>query len=122
MWKLQLFHNTLNARCKERVFEKLPINKNVKTKGLNVIIKTRNFFIGLINFVTITIVARGIITVTNEAGTVTLDKAYQSTMVSTISTMPAKPVTITNITDDSGSILMDQFTSKLPDEIQLKII
>ena len=41
--------------------------------------------------------ASGIITVSNEAGTVTLDQAYQATMVSTISSMPAKPVTITNI-------------------------
>jgi hypothetical protein len=43
-------------------------------------------------------VSSGIITVTNEGGEVILDEAYQATMVSTISTPPVKPVTITNIT------------------------
>ena len=42
--------------------------------------------------------ASGEITVTNEGGVVTLNEAYQATMVSTISTPPVKPVTITNIT------------------------
>ena len=42
--------------------------------------------------------ASGEITVTNEGGVVTLSEAYQATMVSTISTPPVKPVTITNIT------------------------
>ena len=43
-------------------------------------------------------VSSGIITVTNQGGEVILDEAYQATMVSTISTPPVKPVTITNIT------------------------
>ena len=42
--------------------------------------------------------ASGEITVTNQGGVVTLSEAYQATMVSTISTPPVKPVTITNIT------------------------
>ena len=40
----------------------------------------------------------GEITVTNEGGSVTLDKAFQATMVSTIASAPVKPVTITNVT------------------------
>ena len=59
--------------------------------------------------------ASGIITVTNEAGTVTLDKAYQATMVSTISTMPAKPVTITNIT---VGMIDNMFIVNPPAEVQ----
>ena len=42
--------------------------------------------------------ASGEITVTNEGGTVTLNEAFQATMVSTISTAPVKPVTIENVT------------------------
>ena len=42
--------------------------------------------------------ASGEITVTNEGGVVTLDEAFQATMVSTISTPPVKPVTIQNVT------------------------
>jgi hypothetical protein len=42
--------------------------------------------------------ASGEITVWNEGGEVVLDKAFQATMVSTISTPPVKPVEITNIT------------------------
>ena len=42
--------------------------------------------------------ASGEITVTNEGGEVILNEAYQATMVSTISTPPVRPVTITNIT------------------------
>lgn len=57
----------------------------------------------------------GIITVTNEAGTVTLDKAYQATMVSTISSMPAKPVTITNIT---VGMIDNMFIVNPPAEVQ----
>ena len=40
----------------------------------------------------------GEITVTNDGGVVTLDEAFQATMVSTISTPPVKPVTIQNVT------------------------
>ncbi len=42
--------------------------------------------------------ASGEITVTNEGGVVTLDEAFQATMVSTISTPPVQPVTIENVT------------------------
>ena len=42
--------------------------------------------------------ASGEITVTNEGGVVTLDEAFQATMVSTISSAPVKPVTIQNVT------------------------
>ena len=59
--------------------------------------------------------ASGIITVSNEAGTVTLDKAYQATMVATISTMPAKPVTIKNIT---VGMIDNMFIVNPPAEVQ----
>ncbi len=42
--------------------------------------------------------ASGEITVTNEAGQVVLDKAFQATMVSTISSVPVKPVVVTGVT------------------------
>jgi len=42
--------------------------------------------------------ASGEITVTNDGGTVTLNEAFQATMVSTISSSPVKPVTIQNVT------------------------
>ena len=42
--------------------------------------------------------ASGEITVFNEGGEVILDKAFQATMVSTISSPPVKPVQITNVT------------------------
>ena len=59
--------------------------------------------------------ASGEITVTNEAGTVTLDQAYQATMVSTIASMPARPVTITNIT---VGMIDNMFIVSAPTEIQ----
>ena len=40
----------------------------------------------------------GEITVTNDGGTVTLNEAFQATMVSTISTAPVKPVTVRDVT------------------------
>jgi hypothetical protein len=40
----------------------------------------------------------GEITVTNDGGVVTLNEAFQATMVSTISSAPVKPVTIQNVT------------------------
>ena len=40
----------------------------------------------------------GEITVTNDGGTVTLNEAFQATMVSTIASAPVKPVTIQNVT------------------------
>ena len=42
--------------------------------------------------------ASGEITVTNDGGVVTLNEAFQATMVSTISSAPVKPVTIQNVT------------------------
>ena len=39
----------------------------------------------------------GEITVTNEGGTVTLNEAFQATMVSSISTSPVQPVLLDNI-------------------------
>ena len=42
--------------------------------------------------------ASGEIVVTNEAGEVTLDQAFQATMVSTISSAPVRPVVVRNIT------------------------
>ena len=42
--------------------------------------------------------ASGEITVTNDGGVVTLNEAFQATMVSTISSPPVKPVTIQNVT------------------------
>jgi len=59
--------------------------------------------------------ASGIITVSNEAGMVTLDQAYQATMVSTISTPPAKPVTVKNIT---VGMIDNMFIVNPPTEIQ----
>jgi len=46
----------------------------------------------------ITGISSGEISVTNQAGQVILTEAYQATMVSTISSPPARPVTIKNIT------------------------
>ena len=43
-------------------------------------------------------ISSGEISVTNQAGQVILTEAYQATMVSTIASPPARPVTITNIT------------------------
>jgi len=40
----------------------------------------------------------GEITVTNDGGTVTLNEAFQATMVSTIASPPVKPVTVDNVT------------------------
>ena len=60
----------------------------------------------------------GIITVANEGGIVTLDQAYQATMVSTISTAPAPPVTITNIT---VGMIDNMFIVNPPAEVQQQI-
>ena len=46
---------------------------------------------------------------------VTLDQAYQATMVSTISTPPAKPVTVKNIT---VGMIDNMFIVNPPTEIQ----
>ena len=59
--------------------------------------------------------ASGEITVTNEAGEITLNQAYQATMVSTISTPPAAPVTITNIT---VGMIDNMFIVNPPAEVQ----
>jgi hypothetical protein len=62
--------------------------------------------------------ASGEITVSNEGGVITLDQAYQATMVSTISTPPAAPVTITNIT---VGMIDNMFIVNPPTEVQQQI-
>ena len=57
----------------------------------------------------------GEIVVSNQAGEVTLTEAYQATMVSTIDTLPAKPVTITNI---SVAMIDNMFIVNPPAEVQ----
>jgi FecR protein len=48
----------------------------------------------------------GVIDVYNDAGTVTLDQAFQATRVTSRSTAPAKPVTITLTEDSISNILI----------------
>lgn len=57
----------------------------------------------------------GRITVTNEGGTVTLEEAYQATMVSSISTPPVQPVTLENI---NVSMIDNMFIVSPPQEIK----
>ena len=57
----------------------------------------------------------GRIIVTNEGGSVTLDEAYQATMVSSISTPPVQPVTISNI---SVGMIDNMFIVSPPQEIE----
>ena len=57
----------------------------------------------------------GEITVTNEGGTVTLNQAFQATIVSTISSPPASPVQIENIT---VAQIDNLFIVSPPEEIQ----
>lgn len=56
----------------------------------------------------------GEITVTNEAGVITLNQAYQATMVSSLNTMPTKPVTIGGITP---SMIDNMFIINPPKEV-----
>tara|TARA_Y100000385_G_scaffold266465_1_gene301657 strand:+ start:899 stop:2056 length:1158 start_codon:yes stop_codon:yes gene_type:complete len=57
----------------------------------------------------------GEITVTNEAGVITLNQAYQATMVSSLNTMPTKPVTIGGITP---SMIDNMFIVNPPTEVR----
>ena len=57
----------------------------------------------------------GRIIVTNEAGSVTLEEAYQATMVSSLSTSPVQPVTIQNI---NVSMIDNMFIVSPPQEIK----
>jgi len=57
----------------------------------------------------------GSITVTNEGGTVTLEEAYQATMVSSISTPPVQPVTLENL---SISAIDNMFIVSPPEEVE----
>ena len=57
----------------------------------------------------------GSITVTNEGGTVSLTEAYQATMVSSIATIPSKPVTLDNI---NMGMIDNMFIVNPPKEIQ----
>ena len=59
--------------------------------------------------------ASGEITVTNEAGTITLDQAYQATMVSSLNTLPTSPVTIGGITP---SMIDNMFIVNPPREVR----
>ena len=56
----------------------------------------------------------GSITVTNDGGTVTLEEAYQATMVSSFDKVPTKPVTLENIT---VNMIDNMFIVSPPDEI-----
>ena len=60
----------------------------------------------------------GEITVTNEAGVITLNQAYQATMVSSLNTMPTKPVTIGGITP---SMIDNMFIVNPPREVKQAI-
>ena len=62
--------------------------------------------------------ASGEITVTNEAGTVVLNEAYQATMVSTLNSTPTKPVAIQNITVNQ---INNMFIVNPPTEIREQI-
>lgn len=57
----------------------------------------------------------GRIVVTNEGGQVTLEEAYQATMVSSISTPPVQPVTLENI---NVSMIDNMFIVSPPKEIR----
>ena len=60
----------------------------------------------------------GEITVTNEAGVITLNQAYQATMVQSFNTMPTKPVTIGGITP---SMIDNMFIVNPPTEVKQAI-
>ena len=59
--------------------------------------------------------ASGEITVTNQAGTITLDEAYQATMVSTLDSAPTSAVQINNITP---SMIDNMFIVNPPTEVK----
>ena len=60
----------------------------------------------------------GEITVTNEAGVITLNQAYQATTVQSLNTMPTKPVTIGGITP---SMIDNMFIVNPPTEVKQAI-
>jgi len=60
----------------------------------------------------------GEITVTNEAGVITLNQAYQATMVQSLNTLPTKPVTIGGITP---SMIDNMFIVNPPREVKQAI-
>jgi len=60
----------------------------------------------------------GEITVTNEAGVITLNQAYQATMVQSLNTLPTKPVTIGGITP---SMIDNMFIVNPPTEVKQAI-
>jgi len=62
--------------------------------------------------------ASGEITVTNEAGTVTLNEAYAATMVSTISSLPTQPVVVNDI---NPSIIDNMFIVAPPADVRQQI-
>ena len=62
--------------------------------------------------------ASGEITVTNEAGTVTLNEAYAATMVSTISSLPTQPVVVNDI---NPSIIDNMFIVAPPPDVRNRI-
>ena len=57
----------------------------------------------------------GEITVSNIAGTVVLNEAYQATMVSTLNSVPTTPVTVTNI---SVNTIDNMFIVNPPQEVR----
>jgi len=62
--------------------------------------------------------ASGIIDVTNNMGTITLDEAYQATMVSSLDSSPTPPVTINGITP---AMIDNMFIINPPSEIRQAI-
>lgn len=60
----------------------------------------------------------GIIEVNNNGGTITLDQAYQATMVSSFDTPPTVPVTVNNITP---SMIDNMFIVNPPSEVRQAI-
>ncbi len=62
--------------------------------------------------------ASGEITVTNEAGTVVLDEAFEATSVATISSPPVQPVKVENIT---VAQIDNMFIVSPPDEVEQAI-
>ena len=62
--------------------------------------------------------ASGEITVTNNGGTITLNEAYQATLVSTLDTPPSNQITINNITP---SMIDNMFIVNPPPEVKEQI-
>ena len=62
--------------------------------------------------------ASGEITVTNEAGTVTLNEAYAATMVSTLNSLPTQPVVVNDI---NPSIIDNMFIVSPPADVKQQL-